>query len=152
MNNKVNLYILVDENILAAFLENNDSIQDVINRLETDASLKLDFSPLIMEDGSKTKGIVEVITVSLVMAPFIIRELTRAMQIYFDSTRHQVVDAYWESEEIRDAEGNPVIDRNGQPYMKLVRKRMHFKPDYLEIPDNESTLRAIIQFIVEKLG
>ena len=124
-----NIYLELDSDILE-FIESNVDISEILQSENIDAEVTYGVGPYLSEAGARTKNIVTKIIVSSVALATISFAISQVLNDYY---RKPYFVEYYEIHELKDADGNFVLDKEGKPQYEKIKKY------HIAEPKKEST-------------
>ena len=119
------IYLDLSEDILAWMADNGLSIEDVLEKEGIDAEVVEGVMPVDGESGSRTKEVVSIILANAAAVTAILFAVSRCMRTWLN---RPIYESWEELEEIRDEDGKVMLDKDGNPMMKMVRKHVLVEP------------------------
>ncbi len=141
------IYVEFSDDIQEWMADNGLSVEDILEKEGIDADVEHDIIP-VEKDGSRTKDVVPVIILASGGAlTSVLFAVSHCMKIWLN---RPIYTSWEELEEIRDKDGNVLLDKKGNPQMKTVHK--HFvnepgKSDKKEKIDLKAGLKGLIMKI-----
>ncbi len=119
------VYVSMSDDILAWMADNDLSIQDVLDKAGIDAEVDEGVLPTAGDAGSRTKDVVPIILADGAAITAVLMAVSHFMRSWWNRPIYETWD---ELEEIRDPDGNVLLDKDGNPRMKMVRKHVLIEP------------------------
>lgn len=116
---KTKIYLELAKEIEELMADNEISIEEILEREHIEAEVTSGVVPYQSEEGARTKDIVTIILAS--------SAAVAAIGFAFSQVLHEVSNKphlieFYENEELRDADGKILIDGDGKPQLKPVKK------------------------------
>jgi hypothetical protein len=138
------IYLDLSEDILAWMADNGLSIEDVLEKEGIDAEVVEGVIPVDGQSGGRTKNVVPIILASAGGASAILFAVSHCLKTWLN---RPIYESWEELEEIRDENGKIMVDKDGNPRMKTVRKHVLVEPgktDKKEKIDLKAGLTGIV--------
>lgn len=113
------IYLNLSNEIQQSFAENSISITDILEQNNIDLNVEYGIMPNSQEEGSRTKDLVPIILASSVAILSISMAISQILSVVYDKP-HFV--EYWAEEELKNSNGDILLDKDGNPQTKLVQK------------------------------
>ncbi|WPD21340.1 MAG: hypothetical protein SD837_14165 [Candidatus Electrothrix scaldis] len=132
MNDEIKIYLELAPELQQALDDNGISISDILREAGIDARLSHDVLPLQNEAGVQSRDLKQVITL-LVGGALAGSALIGTIGFTVSKTLNTVYNKpihveYQEPVELRNADGNVVLDKQGNPVFKLVTRHQILQP------------------------
>ena len=141
------IYVEFSDDIREWMADNGQSVEDILEKEGIDADVEHGIIP-VEKEGSRTKDVVPVIILASGGAlSGVLFAVSRCMKIWLN---RRIYESWEELEEIRDKDGNMLLDKKGNPQMKTVRKHFVYEPgksDKKEKIDLDAGLKGVIMRI-----
>jgi hypothetical protein len=118
------IYLEFDDEVQKILADNNLRIEDILKEEGIEASVAFGNSPY-QEDGARTKDLVTIILASSVLVPSIAYSISKVLNVL---SSWPCIVKYYDYEEIRDAKGDVLLDKEGKPIFKKVMKHEILQP------------------------
>ncbi len=119
------IYVELSDDIREWMADNGLSIEDVLEKEGVNATVESGVIPLENDEAGRTKNIVSIILADAAAVTVTLIAISHCMRSWLNRPIHETWD---ELEEIRDKEGNVLLDKKGKPIMKTVRKHVLIEP------------------------
>jgi hypothetical protein len=119
------IYVELSPDIQEWMADNGVSIQDILKKENIDADVEAGVSPFSDESGARTKDVLPMILVNAASISTVLFAISHCLKTWLDRPIYSI---YEEAEEIRDKDGNVLLDEQGAPQMKTVRKHVVLQP------------------------
>ncbi|NJL05714.1 MAG: hypothetical protein HC911_12590 [Chloroflexaceae bacterium] len=113
------IYLQLSDELQAAFADNKLDIAEILHKNGIDASVQYGELLLQNETGVRSKDLVTIIVASSVLLPSIAFSISQVLNVIYN--RPHLVE-YEELEELRDGDGNVMLDNYGKPLFKPVKR------------------------------
>jgi len=143
------IFLEFDDELQKILIENQLKISDVLRNEGVEASFTYGIAPYQMEEGTRTKEVVTIILASSLLVASIGYAVSRVLNEI--NNKPHYVD-YYENVELRDKNGNILIDEEGKPFFKKVRKQKIIQPRGREVKDLFEANFDLKNGIVMKFG
>lgn len=118
------IYLELDDDINRFFAENHTDIGEILRRENIDVKVGQEVKPYLSDEGVRGKDLVTVLVASSVAIVSIAAAISLILNAFYNRP-HVVVIEKWE--ELRDADGNIILDRDGEPQYKPDPEVIVFK-------------------------
>ncbi|AFZ61344.1 hypothetical protein H6G54_02735 [Anabaena cylindrica FACHB-243] len=118
------IYLELDDDILQ-FVKSNVDISDILQTENIDAEVRYGIEPYLSEEGARTKDIVTIILASSAALATISFVISQVLNTYY---RKPYFVEYYEIHELKDAKGNFVLDKEGNPQYEKIKKYQIIEP------------------------
>ncbi len=138
------IYIELSNDIREWMADNSLSMEDILEKEGIDATVQPGMIPCADEHGSRAKDVVPIILQYGGAVSAVLFAVSHFMKTWLN---RPVYETWEELEEIRDKDGNVLLDKKGNPQMKTVRKHVLSEPgksDKKEKIDLNAGLKGII--------
>ena len=125
MVDETKIYLDLSPDILAWMADNGLSIEDVLEKEGIDAEVVEGVMPGDDQTGSRTKNVVPIILASAGAVSAILFAVSHCMRSWLN---RPIYESWEELVEIRDENGKVMLDNQGNPQMKTVRKHILVEP------------------------
>lgn len=109
------IYLELDDDINRFFAENSTDIGEILRRENIDVKVGQEVKPYLSDEGVRGKDLVTVLVASSVAIVSIAAAISLILNAFYNRP-HVVVIEKWE--ELRDADGNIILDEDGKPQYK----------------------------------
>jgi len=128
MSDEVRIYLELAPELQQALDDNGISINDLLREAGVDARLSHDVLPLQGEDGVQSRDLMPVITLLAGSSAFIATIGFTVSKILNTIYNKPIYVQYQEPVEVRNADGNVLLDKRGNPVFKLVPRHEILQP------------------------
>ena len=119
------IYIEISKEFQQLLVENSLTLEDIIQQQGIDANLQYDTLPDNDEYGSRTRDLVPVI---LAGSAAVLAVSTAISQLLNTLYAKPYFVEYWAEEELRNGDGDILLDKDGKPQTKFVKKHEIIEP------------------------
>ena len=119
------IFLEISNDIQQLLSENNLTVEEIIYQQGIEADVKYDILPDKGGQGSRTRDLVPVILVSSAAVLAVSLAISQLLSTLY-AKPHFV--EYWAEEELRNADGNILLDQDGKPQTKFVKKHEIIEP------------------------
>jgi hypothetical protein len=131
------IYLTLSGELQAALADNGLNIENILQQDQIDATVTHGVFPVQTETGARTKDIATVILVSGVLVASVAFSISQVLNTIYN--RPHLVE-YDELEELRDGDGNLILDEFGKPLFKPVKRFELLVPDQRHKSEYEAQL------------
>lgn len=122
---KVKIFLEISDDILEWMADNHLSIEDILEKEGIEAEVEHGIPPDAGQGASRSKDLTPILCASAFALPATLFALGHCLKTYLNKPIHSTWE---EDEEIRDQNGEVLLDRKGNPQMKRVRKHFTWAP------------------------
>ena len=127
MSDEVRIYLELAPELQQALDDNGISMEDILREAGVDARMSHDVLPLHNEDGVQSRDLKPVIT--LLAGSALIASVGFTVSKTLNTVYNRPIYVqYQEPVELRNADGNVVLDKQGKPVFKLVPRHEILQP------------------------
>ena len=119
------IYLELSEDIEELLSENDISIEDILERENIEANVSGGVAAYQSEEGARTKDVVTIILAGSAAVAAISFAISQVLHEIYNKPHFVEI---CENEEIRDAEGNIMFDKDGKPQFKPVKRYELIEP------------------------
>jgi hypothetical protein len=131
------IYLEFDDEIQQALADSRLSIEDILRYQAIEGEVTYGVVPYQVEEGAKSKEVVTIILAGSVAIAAIGFAISQVLNAYYGKP-HFV--EYYENEELRDKDDKILVDDEGKPIFKKVRKQEIVQPKKEEKRQFEANL------------
>ncbi len=113
------IYLELSEEIEELLSENKISIEEILERENIEAEVNSGAAPYQTEEGARTKDVVTIILAGSAAVAAISFAISQVLHEIYNKPHFVEI---CENEEIRDAEGIVLLDKDGKPQLKPVKR------------------------------
>ena len=125
MPDDTKIYIELSDEIQQILSENSISISDILAQKNIDAEVEYGIMPSSSNEGSRTRDLATIILAGSAAVLSISLAISQILSALHEKP-HFV--EYWAEEEIRDGDGKLILDKQGNPQTKMVKKHEIIEP------------------------
>lgn len=118
------VYFELSDEIQQLLTSNKITIKDILRNEDINAEVTYGVLPYEVE-GERSKDIVAIVIVASVAVVAVSSAIAKVLNTYY--RRPQLIE-FWEYEEVRDLDGKIMLDAEGNPLFKLVKRCQLLEP------------------------
>jgi hypothetical protein len=123
--NETKIYLELSDEVQQLLADNQITIEDILRTENIDAEVTYGVLPYQLEEGARTKKLVPIIIgVGIVVLPV---SLAVSQVLSTINNKPHIVEIY-DPQQLKDSKGNILLDKDGRPLYKLVKKYELIEP------------------------
>lgn len=125
---KMKIFIELSDDLMELLSDNNLSVDYILDSEDIDAEVGSGASPYQKEKGAKTRDLITVVSIIGASSTAVIAIAYAVTTVLETLQKKPIYQTYWELEEIRKKDGGVILDKDGNPVMKKVKKYILLEP------------------------
>ena len=143
------IYLELSDEIQGIFADNSLSVEDILGQEAIEAAVTDGLPPYQSEEGARTKDVVTIIMATSVAIPAIGFAISQVLNTLHN--KPYFVE-YYENMELRNEKGKILMDKDGKPLFKTVKRHELLEPRNVNHSREFEASFSLVNGIIMKFG